>query len=229
MRRTSSRCSIRLYPGQNGRFTDVIENSKVRMSRYLDTSAETQLAKIMVQYGRSSSFFLGEILYGHHLAGLSWERQFEKVLSKYGWGKVPNWERLFVNCEKGLFLFVYVDFKLAGKKQNISPTWKILMKDVDLGEVTSFLDRFFFWVALNVSAKQAKVLWTITEICLNPKSLPELQKNCLILKNWRKHLLMVQWYGRSYKEMRGKDIANLRIKRLSNCKNRNNVHWRPSI
>ena len=30
--------------------------------------------------------------------------------------------------------------KLAGKKQDISPTWMIQMKDVDLGEPTSFLD-----------------------------------------------------------------------------------------
>ena len=52
--RTSSRCNIRLYPGQNGRCTDVIENSKVRMSRYLDTSTTTQMSKIMVQYGRPS-------------------------------------------------------------------------------------------------------------------------------------------------------------------------------
>ena len=43
--------------------------------------------------------------------------------------------------EKRLFLSVYVDdIKLAGKKQNIDPVWKILMKDVDLGEPTSFLD-----------------------------------------------------------------------------------------
>ena len=36
---------------------------------------------------------------------------------------------------------MYVDEKkLAGKKQKMSPTWKILMKDVDLGEPTSFLD-----------------------------------------------------------------------------------------
>ena len=36
---------------------------------------------------------------------------------------------------------MYVDeMKLAGKKQNINPTWKIAMKDVDLGEPTSFLD-----------------------------------------------------------------------------------------
>ena len=39
---------------------------------------------------------------------------------------------------------MYVDdIKLAGKKQNINPTWKILMKDVDLGEPTSFLDHVF--------------------------------------------------------------------------------------
>ena len=54
MRRTSSRRSIRLYPGQNGRCINVIENSKVRMSRHLDTSTEAQMAKIMVQYGRPS-------------------------------------------------------------------------------------------------------------------------------------------------------------------------------
>ena len=29
-------------------------------------------------------------LYGHPLAGLLWEWQFEKVLLKYGWEKVPN-------------------------------------------------------------------------------------------------------------------------------------------
>ena len=35
---------IRLHPGQNGRCTDVVENSKVRMSRYLDSSTTTQMA-----------------------------------------------------------------------------------------------------------------------------------------------------------------------------------------
>ena len=80
-------------------------------------------------------------LCGHPLAGLLWERQFEKILVKYGWGKVSNRERLFVHREKELFLSVYVDdIKLAGKKQNIDPMWKILMEGVDLGEPTSFLD-----------------------------------------------------------------------------------------
>ena len=48
-------------------------------------------------------------LYGHPLAGLLWERQFEKVLLEHGWEKVQNWECSFVHREKGLFLSVYVD------------------------------------------------------------------------------------------------------------------------
>ena len=80
-------------------------------------------------------------LYGHPLAGLLWERQFEKILLKHGWEKIPNWECLFVYREKGLFLSVYVDdIKLAGKKQNLYPMWKLLNREVDLGEPTSFLD-----------------------------------------------------------------------------------------
>ena len=51
---TRRRCSIRLHPGQNGRCTVVLKDSKVRMSRYLDTSTITQMAQIMVQYGRPS-------------------------------------------------------------------------------------------------------------------------------------------------------------------------------
>ena len=83
-------------------------------------------------------------LCGHLLAGLLWERQFEKILLKYGWEKVSNWECLLVHREKGLFLSVYVDdIKLAGKKQNIDSMWKVLNQEVDLGEPTSFLDHVY--------------------------------------------------------------------------------------
>ena len=42
-------------------------------------------------------------LYGHPLAGLLWERQFEKILLQHGWEKVSNWECLFVHRQKVLF------------------------------------------------------------------------------------------------------------------------------
>ena len=81
-------------------------------------------------------------LIGHLLAGLLWERQFEKILLQYVWEKVSNWDACSYTVKKGLFLSVYVDeIKMARKKQNLDPTWKILMKDVDLGEPTSFLDQ----------------------------------------------------------------------------------------
>ena len=88
-------------------------------------------------------------LYGHPLAGLSWERQFEQILLKHGWEKIPNCECLFVHREQGLFLSVYVDaIKLAGKKQNLDPMWKLLNTEVDLGEPTSFLDHVYLGCTL---------------------------------------------------------------------------------
>ena len=84
-------------------------------------------------------------LYGHPLAGLLWERQFENILLKYMVGRrFPIGNAYSYTVKKGLFLSVYVDdIKLAGKKQNINPMWKVLNKEVDLGEPTSFLDHVY--------------------------------------------------------------------------------------
>ena len=86
-----------------------------------------------------------ETSFGQNVSKLVlWERQFEKILLKHVWEKIPNFECLFVKREKGLFLSVYVDdMKLAGKKQNLDPMWKLLNKEVDLGEPTSFLDHVY--------------------------------------------------------------------------------------
>ena len=78
-------------------------------------------------------------LYGHPLTGLLWERQFEKVPLKHGWEKIPNWECLFVHREKGLFLSVYVDdIKLARKKRNIDPMWKVTQQRSRFGRTNIF-------------------------------------------------------------------------------------------
>ena len=60
---------------------------KVRMSRYLFSSTKAQMAKIMLQYKKDPVVPLERNLYGHLLAGLLWERQFEKVLLKIRLGE----------------------------------------------------------------------------------------------------------------------------------------------
>ena len=61
VRRTSSWRSISLYPCQNGRCSKIIENSKIGMSRHMDSSTTTHMAKIMVRHWRP----LERNLYGH--------------------------------------------------------------------------------------------------------------------------------------------------------------------
>ena len=72
------------------------------------------------------------------------KENLRKSYLQHGWEKVSNWECLFVHREKGLFLSLHVDdIKLIGKKQNINPMWKLLNKEVDLGEPTSFFDHVY--------------------------------------------------------------------------------------
>ena len=153
------------------------ENFQIGKSRHLDSSTTTQVAKI-----RSSMedpvVPLERNLCGHPLAGLLWERQFEKILLKYGWEKIPIGNAYSYTVKKGYsFLCMCMTQKMAGKKQNIDPMWKVLNKEVDLGEPTSFLDHVY----LGCSQRQCEISTdrlTITEPCLNPEFPQEQLKNC---------------------------------------------------
>ena len=50
---------------------------------------------------------------------------------------------LFVVEKDYSYLCMWMTQKLAGKKHNIDPMWKVLNKEVDLGEPTSFLDHVY--------------------------------------------------------------------------------------
>ena len=126
-------------PSKNGSCSQIIEKSKIGdvqtfgfvLPRHKWPKSWSSMEDPVVLLERN--------LYGHPLVGLLWERQFEGILLKHGWEKIPNWECLFVHREKGLFLSVYADdIKLAGKKQNLDPMWKVLNKEVDLGRTNIF-------------------------------------------------------------------------------------------
>ena len=67
--------------------------------------------------------------------------------------KFQNCECLFVHREKGLFLSVSVDdIKLAGKKQNLDPMWKLPTKKL-IWENQHLSWIMYTWDALNDNAK----------------------------------------------------------------------------
>ena len=81
-------------------------------------------------------------LYSHPLAGLLWEGHFEKILLKYGWEKVSligNAYSYTVRKDYS-YLCMCMTSRWLERHKNIDPMWKVLNKEVDLGEPTSFLD-----------------------------------------------------------------------------------------
>ena len=86
------------------------------------------------------SFLLSEIC-----MAILWQDYYGKGnLRKSSWstvGKRFPIGNAYSYTVKNQYSYLCVDdIKLAGKKQNIDPMWKVLNKEVDLGEPTSFLD-----------------------------------------------------------------------------------------
>ena len=107
---TSRRRSISLHTSQNGRCTSSVQNSEVRMSRHLDTCTTTQVAKILVQYGRPQSFFLSEMSTVIHLQD-SYEKGNSRKLccntsgnsSKLGMPVCESTKKIVLVCVRGRY------------------------------------------------------------------------------------------------------------------------------
>ena len=127
-----------LIPKQNGRCSQIVQTSQIRMSRHLDSSTTTHMAWTMVH----PVVPLDRNIHGHPLAGLLWERQFEKILFEIRLGKnfqlrMPirtPWKRVIPMC---------MWMPSNWLERNTDPMWKLLNKEVDLGEPTSFLDHVY--------------------------------------------------------------------------------------
>ena len=96
----SSRRSIGLYPSKMEDAHKLLKIPKsecpdiwIRLPRHKWPKSWSSMEDPVVPLERN--------LYGHPLAGLLWERQFENILLKHGWEKIPKWECLFVHREKG--------------------------------------------------------------------------------------------------------------------------------
>ena len=107
--------------------------------------------------------------------------------------------------------------KLTGKKQNIDPMWKVLTKEVDLGEPTSFFDQVYLGCTQEENAKRAKILLSITEIWLNPGSLQEPKKSNLVQASLTQTSLHGPMMWKVMQRNVWSDVASWRTKQPSNC------------
>ena len=186
------------------------------MSRYLDTSTEARMAKIMVQRGRPIRSSWAESV--RSSSGLLWERQFEKVLLDHCWEKVFKLKMFICQTSKRT-----IHFSVCGRYQtgweetrNIDLVWKILMKEVELGEPTSFLDHVHLGCTQRDCQISDDIVANYREICSNPgcwsqRKIPELQGNLM-----QKQYLLRSMTWKVMRRNVWKDIQNLRIKRLNN-------------
>ena len=143
----------------------------------------------------------------------------EKVLFKTVGKKFRIESVCSLTKKKGLFFSVYVDDrKFAGKKQNINPTWKIFMKDIDLGEPTSCLDHVY----LGCTQRECQ----ISKILDNYKSIIESRNSAGTMENYQEQKPQenltptLSLHGpMTWKAMQRsawKDIANWQIKQFKN-------------
>ena len=167
--------------------------------------------------------------YGHPLADLLRERQFEEFRrSSFGtWmGKIPNWECLFCSPKTGTVLIGNVDdFKwVEERQQNMAPMCKKLMNMLVLTNQYVFLS-ICNWDALNVNVKWTRMLLINTEKCSNHEFLlPQLEK----LPGWVKlRAKTVAWSydmeGHARSAWRG--IVNWQSKRHGNCTQFQRLAW----
>ena len=122
---------------------------------------------------------------------------------------------------------MYVDdIKLAGKKI-INPMWKVLNKEVDLGEPTSFFDR----VILGSTQRQCEIskenvdnYRTMFESRIFRRSN---QKITMLGKS--EYLFVVLWHGRSCQEMCGTILWVGEQNDSPTLQSINSMPWRPSF
>ena len=120
----------------NGRCSKIIENSQIGMSRHVDSSTTTQMAKIMVQYGRPSRSSWKDFVrssFGRTVMGKAiWENPIETWLgenSKLGMSLCSSWKRIILICVCGWHQIGWKETKSWSDWENQHLSW--IMKTWD--------------------------------------------------------------------------------------------------
>ena len=163
------------------------------MSRYLDTSTTTQMAEIMVQYGKPSCSSWTESVwssFGRTIVGIAiWESSLE----------IRNWECFSYTVKKDYsYLKMWMTSNCLERNNLSTPFGKSPWE-------TSIWATMFIWVALKENVKSARTLWIITEVCFESRMSAGALGNFLKQKQrgtWcRSKIFMVTKHGKSWEQM----------------------------
>ena len=214
VRRTSSWCSICFIPRSKWKMLQnysKFQNRNVQVFGFVyhDTSGQDHGHTLMIQ-----SFFLSEIC-----TVILWQDYYGKGNSrKFYWNNVGTSSKLGMFTrqprERTILVCVCGRYKMGRNKtltQCGKYLWKTLIWENRHRSVTTFI-----WVALKENAKRAKILWKITETCLNLGSPQEQKKSYFVQED----LTQISPHGPMiWKVMQRnfwKDFANWRTKQLNN-------------
>ena len=164
------------FPSQNGGCSQIIENSKIGISRQLDSSTTSQMANIMVQYGRPSRSSWTKSVwssFGRTVMGKAiWENP---ITARLGEG-FQLWMLIRTPWKKGYsYLCMWMTSKWLERNETLIRRGKYSTKKL-IWENQRLSLIMYTWRALKDNMKSAK-MWTITEPCSNPESPPEQLKN----------------------------------------------------
>ena len=229
MRRTSSRRSVCLYPGQKGRCTLIVKNSEARMSRHLESSTTTQMAKVMVQYGRPSRSSWAKSVRSSFSRTIIMEKAIRESSVRTRLGKVPNWKCLLVHLEKSTALVCLCGRCKTGWKETKHRSNVENTHDISWFWRTDIIPRpCLFGLHSKVLNKQRCCrqlqddVW-IQNLCWSYKKATKYREI------WRDRCFVVLWRGRSCKEMRWKMLRTGEQNNSTVLQSRNSMHGRPLI
>ena len=207
--------------------TKFIENSQVGMSRHLDSSTTTQMAKIMVRYGRPSRSSWAKSVrssFGRTVMGKAiWENPIEVRLGEslyLGMLIRTAWKMIILICVCGWHQIGWKETKHWSDAGKYSMK-KLIWENQHLSWIMCT------WDVLKDILKWAKMLLTITEPCLNPEFPLEQRKITMLGKS--EYLFVVLWHGKSRQEMCGTILWLSKQDDSATPQSINSMPWWPSL
>ena len=178
-----------MHASQNERRTRTPSSFGKGLSNILCPNTERKNAPTLGLNWRSSG--AAGALYGHPLAGLSWERN---IRDSFDWRTMEESLQIYLHRKNAMILAVYVDDIKEGKTQNMTNMWATLQNKVDLDDQYDALIKKILDV-LNGQHKSITSFWWKKSIVL------EVDQHRYRCQNWReqsqKHHSLELRHGRS--------------------------------